>query len=246
MLHYMNKNTPSESQSPHHEPESPKAAIMNILFNIVIPVFILSKGSGDKYLGPVWGLIIALLFPLSYGAYDLYSKKKWNFVSILGLVSILLTGGLALLKLDRFWFAVKEGIIPGIIGVGVLATAKSKYNMVRMIILNPKIIELEKIEAIIEERNLKDKLESLVIKTTYLFFLSFQVSAVLNFVLAVVILKSEPGTEAFNLELGKMTALSFPVIMLPSMIILAFSLWFLLRGISRMTDIEFNDLIKGS
>lgn len=246
MLYYMDKNTPSESQTEHEKPESPKAALFNILFNIVIPVFILSKGSSEKYLGPVWGLVVALIFPLGYGAYDLYSKKKWNFVSILGLVSVLLTGGLALLKLDRFWFAVKEGVIPGIIGVGVLATAKSKYNMVRMIILNPKIIEMEKIENIIKDRNLGKKFESLIVKTTFFFFCSFQVSAVLNFVLAVVVLKSEPGTEAFNMELGRMTALSFPVIMLPSMLILAFSLWFLLRGVSKMTDIDFNDLIKGA
>ena len=37
---------------------------------------------------------------------------------------------------------------------------------------------------------------------------SFFLSAVLNYSLAKILVKSQPGTEAFNAELGRMTALS--------------------------------------
>jgi hypothetical protein len=226
------------------EQDSPKGALLNLLFNIIIPVLILSKWSDEAHLGPVRGLIIALAFPIAYGSWDLISKKKWNFVSVLGVVSVLLTGGLALLKLDGFWFAVKEAAIPAIIGLVVLFTAKSKYNLVRMLILNPKLIKVEVLDGIIKEQKLEIPFEKLVVRTTYFFVLSFVASAILNFVLAIVILKSPAGTPEFNAELGKMTALSFPVIMIPSMAILIFSLWYLLRGITKMTGIHYNEIIR--
>ena len=226
------------------EHDSPKGALLNLLFNIVIPVLILSKWSDEAHLGPVRGLIIALVFPIAYGSWDLISKKKWNFVSVLGVVSVLLTGGLALLKLDGFWFAVKEAAIPAIIGIVVLFTAKSKYNLVRMLILNPKLIKVEILDGIIKEQKLEIPFEKLVVRTTYFFVLSFVASAILNFVLAIVILTSPAGTPEFNAELGKMTALSFPVIMIPSMAILIFSMWYLLRGITKMTGVHYNDIIR--
>ncbi len=41
---------------------------------------------------------------------------------ILGIVSVLLTGGIGVLELDTQWLAVKEALIPGIIGVVVLGS----------------------------------------------------------------------------------------------------------------------------
>jgi hypothetical protein len=227
-----------------HDKDSPKDALSNILFNIVIPVFILSKGSNEQYLGPLWGLIVALIFPLSYGIWDLVKKKKWNFIAILGLISVLLTGGLALFKLSSFWFAVKEAAIPLVIGIFVFFTNKTEYNLVKMIILNPKVLELEKIEELVEKHQKESEFEKIITNSTYLLVASFALSALLNFLLAIIILKSPTGTEAFNQELGRMTALSFPVIMVPSTIILAISLWYLLRGISKLTGVHINDFLK--
>ena len=55
---------------------------------------------------------------------------------------------------------------------------------------------------------------------------------------------SEPGTTAFNEELGRMTALSFPVITVPSITILAFALYYLASGITKQTGLEFQDIFK--
>ena len=46
-------------------------------------------------------------------------------------------------------------------------------------------------------------------------------------------MKSQPGTEAFATELGKMTGLSFVVIAIPSMLILGAALWYLMKGLER-------------
>jgi hypothetical protein len=127
----------------------------------------------------------------------------------------------------------------------VFFTAKSKYNLVRAIILNPQVIKLELVESKIKENKLEEEFEKLIIKTTYLFVLSFLVSAILNFVLAMVILKSPAGTPEFNQELGKMVALSYPVIMVPSMVVLILSLIFLIRGLTKMTGHSYKDLLNG-
>jgi hypothetical protein len=60
----------------------------------------------------------------------------------------------------------------------------------------------------------------------------------------MVILKSPAGTPEFNQELGKMVALSYPVIMVPSMIVLVLSLIFLIRGLTRMTGHSYKDLLS--
>ena len=41
-----------------------------------------------------------------------------------------------------------------------------------------------------------------------------------------------------------MTALSYPVIMVPSMFILGFILWRLTKGIKKMTGMELEDIFK--
>ena len=42
-------------------------------------------------------LAIAVLFPVAYGTYDFVRRKKWNFLSILGAISALFTGGIGLI-----------------------------------------------------------------------------------------------------------------------------------------------------
>lgn len=221
------------------EPQKPGGAFANLLFNLIIPVFILMKLSSPEKLGPLWGLLLAIAFPLAYGGYDLYKERKWNFMSILGLVSVLLTGGFVLAKLDGIWFSIKEAAVPAVIGVGILFAAKTKYSIVEKLFFNPALVDVDAIQAALAtspER--KQRFQILIRRTTYLISLSFLLSAILNFSLAEIILKSPSGTEAFNQELGKMQALSFPVIMVPCTIVLMGSMWYLFRGVKTITGLK--------
>ena len=71
--------------------------LIELIINIVIPSLILMKLSAEQYLGTANALLLALAFPLGWGLYDLLRNRKTNFIAILGLVSILLTGGIGLL-----------------------------------------------------------------------------------------------------------------------------------------------------
>jgi len=91
--------------------------ISNLLLNVIIPAVILSRFSGPDALGPVWAVVVALAFPLLFGLWELLQSGKVNFFSILGIVSVLLTGGISLLQLPPSYIAIKEAVVPGLIGI---------------------------------------------------------------------------------------------------------------------------------
>ena len=83
--------------------------LLNIGLNIALPAIVLMQFSREDRLGPVYGLLLALAFPVGYGLYDFAARRGFNFYSALGFVSVLLTGGIGLLKLPVEWLAIKGG-----------------------------------------------------------------------------------------------------------------------------------------
>ncbi|MGY8716291.1 MAG: VC0807 family protein, partial [Verrucomicrobiia bacterium] len=67
--------------------------------------------------------------------------------------------------------------------------------------------------------------------------------AVLNYALARWLLQSPSGSSEFNAELGKMNALSWPVIVVPTMIITIYALWRLIGGIKRLSGLQFEEMM---
>jgi len=216
--------------------------LMNLLISIAVPTIILMKFSGEEHLGPVMGLVVALAFPVIYGLYDFARQKKVNFFSAMGVVSILLTGGMALLKLPPQYIAIKEAAIPTLFGIAVMVSLKTRYPLVRTFLYNDKIMQIEKVNAALDEKNNHQAFERVLYYASCMFAASFFLSAVLNFALAKYLLVSEPGTEQFNQELGAMTAWSIPVITVPSMIVTVGALFYLLSRIKRLTALNFEDI----
>jgi intracellular septation protein A len=227
--------------------EKPKRGgfLANLAFNIVIPVIILSKFSGADDLGPAWSIVVALSFPISYGLWDLKNSGKVNAFSILGIVSVFLTGGMSLLELDPKYIAIKEATIPAIIGLAVLITQKTRYPIVKVLILNDQIIKIDELYDKLSRNSAVEKFETILARSSYIVAGSFALSSVLNYVLAKVILVSPPGTTEFSEELGKMTALSYPVIALPSMAVMLIAIWYLFSQIGKLTGESIENFIVG-
>jgi hypothetical protein len=223
--------------APESTPRKPPRGgfLLNLAFNIVIPVLILSKLSGEDSLGPSLSIVIALAFPIGYGLWDLRQSGKINPFSVLGVVSVFLTGGISLLQLDPQYIAIKEAAIPAIIGIAVLLTQKTRYPLVKTLILNAQLVKVDALYAALEKNGNTGLFERRLSQASLIVAGSFFISSVLNYVLAKIILVSPPGTPAFSEELGKMTALSYPVIALPSMIILLIAIWFVFSQIRRLT-----------
>ena len=81
--------------------------LIDLLLTVILPSTVLEILSEPERLGPSWALVIACLLPLGYGIYCWATKAGLNFFSILGLVAVIVTGGLGLLKLSAVWFGVK-------------------------------------------------------------------------------------------------------------------------------------------
>src|SRR5688572_19255161 len=188
---------------------------LNLLCNAVLPGFLLSYLSKEERLGPVWGLVVALSVPLGYGIWDLWTWRRLNVISIIGIVSTLLTGVLGLLKTDGFWIAVKEAAVPTILGLAIPLTLKTRQPLIRTLLYNDQVLDTHRIHAALEQRGHLVAFEKLLRWASWVLAGSFLASAVLNFCLARWLLVAAPGTPQFNDQLGRMNWLSWPVIALP-------------------------------
>lgn len=219
-------------------------ALFELLINIVIPSLILMKLSGPERLGSVGALLLALAFPLVWGGVDLARSRKWNLFSALGLVSILLTGGIGLLELDNQWLAVKEAAVPGIIGFVVLASVRSRYPLIRTLLFNPGVVDVDKVQEHLEQRGTQGIFEARLQKATVMLSGTFFFSAAMNYMLATWIVTSPAGSEAFNEELGRLTLLSYPMIALPSMLMMVAVFYYLSRSIRQLTGLGLMDILR--
>ncbi len=218
---------------------------INLALNVILPSILLTKG--DEWLGlpSAVVLIIAIAFPVSYGIYDYFTRDKVNLFSVIGFVSVLITGVIGLLHIPSRWIAVKEAAVPLLFGLVILATAKSKKPFIHRVLYSPEMFDVDLIEASLDEKGTRKQFNQVMLVCTYWLVASFLVSAVLNFVLAswIVTAESSVDPEAFNQQIGRMTALSWPVIVLPSMIIMMVALFKLVKGIESCTGHVLDDVL---
>ncbi|WGW00740.1 VC0807 family protein [Vibrio sp. YMD68] len=220
--------------------------LFEIVFNVFLPSFILMKFSGDEHLGTVMALVVALAFPVAYGGMDLIRNKKFNFIAALGFISVLLTGGIGLLELDTRWLALKEALIPGLIGLTVLGSTFTRYPIVKKVILNDTVLNLSLIKERLKQTGNEAAFERCLVISNYLFASTFAFSSAMNYFLATWIVTSPSGTAAFNEELGKLTLYSYPAIAVPSMLMMFGIFYYLWRRIRSMTSLDTDQIFHSS
>ena len=240
-MSFMSENTVDKAGQGEHKAEN---LLVNLLFNIVVPTLILTKLSDSQYLGTTNAVLVALAFPVGYGIRDMVRTGRVNLFSVLGVVSVVLTGGISLLGLDPRYLAIKEAAVPAIFGLATLVSIKTPYPLVKTFIYNDKIVDTHSIHTALEHRGNSSRFERLLRLASILVASSFFLSAVLNYILAVTIVNAPAGTVEYNQQLGKMTALSFPVIALPATLVMVATMFYLFRGITRLTGMSLEEIIK--
>ena len=241
-----------ETSSIHARLESMKI-LVNVALNVVLPSLIMTRLAGSDHLGPLWALVVALLFPVVFGLYEFRVEHKVNFFSVIGFSSVLLTGGLGVLQADNRWIVAKETGVPLIIGLAVLISQKTRWPLVYAFFR--ETLDIEKMHATLRERaqtvhtqtnqtDASHPLDHHFRRVSYWLAGTFFLSSLLNFILARTIVVSPPGTSAFTEELGRLTALSFPIIALPTGIVFMLIVFFLLRSLQRTTGLAFEELLK--
>lgn len=216
--------------------------LMPLILTLIVPAFILMKFSDESHLGAWNAFFLALAFPLLYAAFELVQSSQVHWISILGLINVLITGGFGLMQLEGIWFALKEGSIPFIMGTFMLISTQWKQPLLHRLLMNPKIFNVELIREGITAQHSEQAFNRLLTKMSLIIAASFFVSSVLNFGLAYFLLKSPAGTSAFNKEFAHMQLLSYPVIAVPSLLVASGALIMFLRSLPTLTGHAFTDI----
>jgi hypothetical protein len=246
--------------------ESPRPAarenpLHNFLLNVILPVValsVLSKDGGRPWhLGPVLGMALAVAMPLGYGIWFAVRNRRANAFSLIGLGSVLLTGGITLLAWRpdgsihpqaALMFASKEASIPFILGVCVLVSHWTRSPLVRVLLFNPEIFDVPRIEAAVRERGREREFRALLWHVALAFGGSFLISTGLNFVLAMHFLGGLDTTalnarELYNDAVGRQTFWGFIVIGGPIFIMLAVTLFWLVKRLGQITGLDQEQLL---
>jgi len=218
--------------------------LLEIAITIIVPAVVLMQLSSAERLGTTGALLLALSFPIGWGIRDAITRRKLSWLALLGVVSTLLTGGIGLLKVDPYWLAVKEAAIPALIGLAVLGSSWTRWPLIRVLVFNPQLFNVPKIEAALQERGTRTRFDERLRRGTLGLAGTFAFSAVMNFVLARWIVRSPAGTEAFNSELGRLTLLSYPAIALPSMAMMMGLMWWLAHSAKALTGLGLSEMLQ--
>jgi hypothetical protein len=244
--------------------------LANILINVIIPVLVLSYLSKDPeiqqklgkevrpwHIGPLYAMFIALALPFFYGIWSFIQTRKFNLFSAIGLFSVLLTGGLTLYLWNKdgtvkenagLLFGLKEGSIPLMLGVAVLASARTATPLLNVFLYNDSIFDIPKIRKLIADLGKDAPYLKLLGNATRMFALSFFVSSLMNVGLALWFFRgfdhsAADALENYNAIVGRLTFWGFVVIGVPILAFLFFTLRYLLKGLRELTGLTDEQLM---
>ena len=232
----------TKASAPHQAPPNP---LLEILLTIILPSLVLDQLSKPERLGPLWALVLSLLFPIGFGIWCFIQKKGWNLFSVLGFVTILITGGLGLLKLPAFWFAVKESAMPIIIGLAFPLSHRFGKPLINALIMQPHVINLDAMKAALNTPQRQADYKKALFRASCELGLGSLVSSIANFFLAMHLLgDKEPATEAFMKGMAKLNWMGMIVISVPIMAVMLVVFFRLLKQLTRITGLDRDDLMN--
>lgn len=220
--------------------------LVEILVTIVIPAMVLMKLSSPERLGPLGALGLGLAFPIGWGLWEGWRRRKLSWLAVLGVFSTLLTGGIGLLALDAKWLAIKEAAVPSLIGLVILGSTWTRTPLIRMLVFNPSLFDVDRITQALQSRGNAPAFDVRLRQSTILLAGTFFFSAVANFILTRWVVHSPAGTEAFNEELGRLTLLSYPIIALPCTAMMMGLMWWLARQAKHLTGLDIGDMLHAA
>ena len=223
----------------------PPNPLFELIFTLVLPSLALDQLSKPESFGPFWALVVGLILPIAFGAWCLWKKRGWNVFSVLGFVTILLSGGLGVLKLDAFWFAVKESAMPVMLGLAFPLTHRFGRPLINALVMQPHIINVSSLNASLAADPAKrSAFNATLFRASCGMGLGMMGSSVANFFLALWLLGGkEPGSEAFVKGIGKLNWVSLLVIGVPMTIVMLVVFIWLLRQIQRITGLGRDELL---
>lgn len=213
------------------------------LINILIPITILLFLSGDDRLGPIPALLLAVGIPVVFGIYTLRRSRKVNVSTIVGIISVLLTGMIGAFELDPRYFAIKEGAVPILFACLIVVSDQTRFPIVKL--LADQVVVRDRVSAALVHLGRQTQYRNHLTRTGLFWAGIMALSGVVKFFLATWIVTSPSGTAGFNRDLAQLQAIQVLTSMTLTMILMLLLLTYLVRGISRITGLPARETFRG-
>lgn len=208
----------------------------------IIPTVILLTLSDESKLGPLYGMLLSLAFPVAIELYSVFTGRKASYISLFAIIGILLIGAISLFGLSEEWLAARRAAIYIMGGIAVLAIARFKYDILirglGYILDTPKVLVAAKTRG--SSRELKRSIKG----ASYIFGAGLLLIGTWSYVFTLIFMTAGAGTSEFNAEYAELRILSLPLITLPFMVLVVGLLTFLLMRIEKLTGLGSEDLLK--
>lgn len=217
--------------------------MLNAIVNIVIPIAILLTLSDADRLGPIPALLVAIGIPATWGVYGLVRSRKVNAQSILGVVSVLLTGIIAIFRLDTALFPIKEAIIPLAFAIILVTSNRTGFPIVKLLV--DMVVRKEKVERDIRERGAEPAYRAHIERCGVLWAGIMALSGIMKFTLSSFIVTAPAGTPQFNHQLATYELAQMPTSMVVTMVLILSLIWYIGKGAARITDSTPSEVLRG-
>jgi prepilin signal peptidase PulO-like enzyme (type II secretory pathway) len=197
---------------------------------------------GPDLFGPGVALILALLCPLLFSLANLRREGQVSVLSALAMGSILLTGVVGLMSFDARWFALKEALIPALMGAVLVLTARTRYAVVPALI--ERVLDRDKLRGALVEPSAGAAFERVAVRATFELGVVMAASGILSLMLARWVVTAPSGSDLFVEQLGTYTAWSFPAVTLPVLLATGWVLRRALEGLERVAAVPLEQLLK--
>ena len=125
----------------------------------------------------------------------------------------------------------------------IVGSLKTPFPLIKKILMTESLFDVERLTQALKQKGNEAVFEKRLVGLTWGFASSMFLSSGLNYALAKIVLKSEPGTEAYTAELGKMTGLGHVVILVPCMIIMVLVMNKLFNTLTELTGEKLDELL---
>ena len=233
-------------------------SLLNLFLSVLAPVLILEhcsvSGEALWQLGPAWAMVVALALPLGCGVWTFADQRKADPITALGLIGTILTGVVTIyattgaetaIRPDTpWWYAAKEALIAGLLGVAVLLTAKRRDSLLRLFVYSDGLFDIRSIEAKVAEQNNAPAYERILRRASLYTALSLLLSAAANFLfslyflLPVLDLPAAEQSIAYNEAVATMMWWGYLVIGVPLLATLFGVIRYLQRALAELTGLD--------
>lgn len=216
---------------------------VNALINIAIPVLVLLTLSAPDRLGAIPALMVAIGIPAVWGVIGVVRTRKLEPSAILGILSVLATGVIAVYELNTRLFAVKEAIIPMGFAVVLLVSNTTRFPIVTL--LADTVQRREKVLSAVEKQEKQQEYRQHLVKSGTIWASIMILSATLKFLLASWLVQAPAGTEAFNHQLAQYELWQLPTTFSLTGVLILSLVCYMGHGTAAILGLTPGDVLRG-